>query len=345
MTTSEKLLRLLLRNGAASRAELAKLLHLSRPAVSGAVEPLLRNGILREGECGESSGGKPPILLEFNTAALPDVIGLDIGHESILRGVLCNAAGEKLAALEVTHKNTFESILDGAARLTDALRSHADHPVCGIGCAVAGQVDYRQNEVVFCGNFPLKNQEFARKLVEKCALPVRLDNRARLAAQWEYFFGAAQRAEDFIFISAERGIGTATYHGGKLFTGRAGVAGEIRDLLVPVDNTLLPIEEAMNEKFLAQRPDGRGDLLKISAYVITFLSNLLDPAQIVLGGRFREFGDKFAAELNAMIRLAPERDLPLTLSKSGRIGAALGAALDLILANFSTIKIKEGIQK
>ncbi len=336
MNTPEKLLRMILRHGAVSRADLSKLLHISRPAVSGAVEPLIGRGILREGECGESNGGKPPILLEFNTEQLPYVIGLDIGHETLVRGVLCNGAGEKIASSEAGHDNTFDSILDSAAYLVQSLAARSGNHVCGIGCAIAGQVDYLKNEVVLCPNFPLKERNFAVRLAEKCRLPVLLDNRARLAAQWEYFAGAAKQAEDFIFISAERGIGTATYHGGRIFTGRSGVAGEIRSLLVPVSGEgLLPVEQAMSESFLSSRPDAQQDLLEISAYMITLLSNLLDPALIVLGGRFRDYGEDFVSALSGGIQLDPERHLHISLSKSGRIGAALGAALNIILTGFA----------
>ncbi len=336
MNTSEKLLRTLLRVGAASRADLAKMLHLSRPAVSSTVELLLGNGMLCEGECGESNGRKPPILLEFNTEHLPHVIGIDIGHESLLRGVLCNGAGEKIAVSEAAHDNTFDSILDSSAGLVQSLAARSANPVCGVGCAVAGQVDYSKNEVVSCSNFPLKERSLASCIAEQCHLPVLLDNRARLAAQWEYFYGAARQAEDFIFISAERGIGTATYHGGKIFTGRSGHAGEIRDLLVPVAGEgMMPVEQAMSEKFLAQRRDPIHDLLKTSSYIITLLSELLDPALIVLGGRFRDYGEEFFSTLSGCIHLDPERPLHISPSQSGRIGAALGAALNIVLTDFA----------
>ena len=45
-SSSEKLLLLLLRQGSCSRADLAKSMHLSRPAVSSLVDGLIRQGIL-----------------------------------------------------------------------------------------------------------------------------------------------------------------------------------------------------------------------------------------------------------------------------------------------------------
>ncbi len=333
-TSSDKLLRLLLRRGTLSRAELARAMRLSRPAVSVLVENLLRQGILTERGCGASNGGKPPIILELVKSRF-GAIGIDIGNETLLRGVLCNAAGEPVSALEFPHDNTFESIAAETGRLARELSERSTAPIAGIGVAVAGQVDYEANEVVYCKNFPLKGENLAPRLEAALGVPVRLDNRARAAARREYYFGAAQNAEDFIFISAERGIGTAIYLGGRLFTGRAGVAGEIRDLLIPApDGTaMLPVEEAMSEKFLAGLPPepARSYLLASAAYVITLLSNLLDPALIVLGGRFRDLGNGFAGELAGRIGLEPRHRLEITLSQSGRDGAALGAALDVVL--------------
>ena len=139
-SSSEKLLLLLLRQGSCSRADLAKSMYLSRPAVSSLVDGLIRQGILRESGCGVSSGGKPPILLTLEPDRFAS-IGIDIGHESLLRGVLCNAAGTPVVTREITHDNRFETILEQAARLVGELKDAAAAPVCGVGAAIAGQID------------------------------------------------------------------------------------------------------------------------------------------------------------------------------------------------------------
>ncbi len=364
ISSSEKLLRLLLRQGSCSRADLAKHLHLSRPAVSSLVDGLIRQGILRESGCGVSSGGKPPILLTFEPNRFVS-IGIDVGHASLLRGVLCDATGKQLEVRETGHANTFESILDGAVRLVEELRASAgNRPIAGIGGAIAGQVDPVGNEIIYCANFPLRGGAFATELAARTGFPVRLENRARSAALWEYHFGAASRTEDFIFISAERGIGTAIYQGGRLLQGRSGAAGEIRTLSIPSpDGTqLLPIEQALSEKFLLGYAEGAFDAAAFAAawkqgdpaarkavdyladgtvYVITLLTMLLDPAQIVLGGRYRDLGPGFAEELSARLSIEPPRALAVTLSESGRIGASLGAALKIIIENIN-VQQQEG---
>ena len=355
ISSAVKLLLLLLRQGSCSRADLAKAMRLSRPAVSALVDGLIRQGMLRESGCGVSNGGKPPILLTLEPGRIAG-IGIDIGHETLLRGTLCDAAGNLVLSKELPHDNTFAGILSGTEELVRELKANAAAPVAGIGVAIAGQIDHTSNEVVYCVNFPLRGSDFARRLSQRVALPVSLENRARTAAQWDYYFGAARGTEDFLFISAERGIGTAIYQNGRLLQGRSGTAGEIRTLRVPSPDggSLLPIEQAMSEKFLHELAGGGFDssglidawnagdagaknaisyLLDSSAYVITLLAMLLDPSEIVLGGRFRDLGPGFAAELKDKLRVEPPRSLEIRLSGSGRIGAALGAALKVIIEN------------
>ena len=366
VSSAVKLLLMLLRQGSCSRADLAKAMRLSRPAVSTLVDGLIRQNMLRESGCGISSGGKPPILLTLEPQRI-SAIGIDIGHESVLRGVLCDAAGKLSAAREIQHDNSFDGILSRTAELAEELVNLAPAPVAGIGVAIAGQIDRTANEVVYCANFPLTGRNFAQRLSLEVSMPVILDNRARTAAQWEYYFGAARKTEDFIFISAERGIGTAIYQNGKLLQGRSGTAGEIRTLCVPSPDrtSLLPIEQAMSEKFLLELAGGNFNaielidawnsgnpdagkaiayLLDCAGYVITLLTMLLDPSEIVLGGRFRDLGIPFAAELEKQLRIEPRRALTIRLSASGRIGAALGAALNVTIRNISrTLLHKENL--
>ena len=336
MTSTDKLLQTLLRTGPLSRAALAKCLHLSRPAVSLQVERLVEEGVIIESGCGNSTGGKPPIILTLNPQNFC-AIGLDIGHESKLRGVLCNSAGEMICQKEIQHNNMFNSILDGCKELIRSLREETRLPLCGIGIAVAGQVDHRLNEVVYCANFPVRGKNLTGLLGSSFTSPIYLENRARAAAKWEYYLGAARKVEDFLFLSAERGFGTAWYNNGKLFIGRAGVAGEIHDLQVPSPdgNSMLPIETALNEEFLQSQKNGREYLYQTVRYTVQFLVNFLDPELIVLGGRLRDLGEDFMTEVSAEMALDPPRVLTFKLSQSGRIGAALGAALGIIIQNLT----------
>ena len=65
-------------NGSLSRAEIAKLTGLTPASVTNITKFLIEDKFLIESKVGESSGGRPPIILELNADARY-VIGVGIG--------------------------------------------------------------------------------------------------------------------------------------------------------------------------------------------------------------------------------------------------------------------------
>ena len=68
--------------GPLSRAEIAKVTHLTPPTVTNIVSELLREGWVVECELGESTGGRKPILLNINHKAF-NVVGVYAGVKPI----------------------------------------------------------------------------------------------------------------------------------------------------------------------------------------------------------------------------------------------------------------------
>ena len=95
----QRLLDAIRRHGPISRADLAKRTALSPPTVSGLVEELVTAvGLLREVGIGASSGGRPPVLLEFN-AEYGYLVGVDLGSR-MLRVALTDLQGTVIARRE-----------------------------------------------------------------------------------------------------------------------------------------------------------------------------------------------------------------------------------------------------
>src|SRR2546423_8659745 len=67
-STSGDVLRLIREEGVDTRAELARITGLSRPAVALRVTDLISRGLVVERADGASTGGRPPQRLEFNAA-------------------------------------------------------------------------------------------------------------------------------------------------------------------------------------------------------------------------------------------------------------------------------------
>src|SRR5687767_3051697 len=83
--------------GPVSRASIARSTTLAKPTVSAIVDELIAEGLVREIGPGSTatSGGRPPILLEFN-ARSQLVVGVHIGARRTTIAV-GDAAGEEIA--------------------------------------------------------------------------------------------------------------------------------------------------------------------------------------------------------------------------------------------------------
>ena len=91
-------LRSLYDHGPISRADVARMTHLTRTTVGDVVAGLLSDGLVREVGRGPSTGGKAPILLELVENAR-HVVGLDLGA-SLFRGALVDLRGTVVRTAE-----------------------------------------------------------------------------------------------------------------------------------------------------------------------------------------------------------------------------------------------------
>jgi hypothetical protein len=140
-------LRLVKDAGQLSRADIAKRLGFTRPTVSVIVAELCEMGLLRATGKGKSCGGKRPIMLELdgeNCCA----VGIDLGDDLQIRGVLCDLHGKVLREEGLEYENNFASILAVLTRLTLNLTLGIHRKtIKGIGIAVSGTVDTATNEI------------------------------------------------------------------------------------------------------------------------------------------------------------------------------------------------------
>ncbi|MGB8224332.1 MAG: winged helix-turn-helix domain-containing protein, partial [Polyangiales bacterium] len=79
---SRLLLNLLWKEREISRAELARRTSLSRSTVSAIISDLLSTGLVKEARAGASSGGRRPIMLEFEDQS-SFIVGIELGATHI----------------------------------------------------------------------------------------------------------------------------------------------------------------------------------------------------------------------------------------------------------------------
>ncbi|MFE2725266.1 ROK family protein [Kitasatospora sp. NPDC059327] len=196
-------------------------------------------------------------------------------------------------------------------------------------------------------------------------LPVGADNEANLGGLAELWLGGAP--EHFLHVSAEAGVGSAIVVGGRLMRGAHGYAGELGHVPVRPDGPLCAcgaygcLEQYAGETavmraaglegvrgdwvaLLAERAEagdedvrealgGAGSALGVASAGAV---NLLDPAEVVLGGGYARLAPwllpGMRAELAARVTVRPWSDERLTVSRLGRRGPLLGAAVGVVRA-------------
>lgn len=214
-----------------SRADLAKRTSLSAPTVSGLIDELVNDcGLLREIGIGASSGGRPPVLLEFN-ADVGTVIGVDIGSKNT-RFALADLQGRVLARHEERTRTdsceaTIEQVCCGIQEIAHA-EGRDPAKLFAVGIGAPGMTDVATGRVVTAANLVGWVDVPLRAVVEeRLACPVRVDNDANMAAQGERWVGVAQSADHFVFLALGAGVGAGIMIDGRLHRGYHSYAGEV----------------------------------------------------------------------------------------------------------------------
>src|SRR5919198_1141371 len=145
---SRLVLRTIYDQGPISRAEIARATSLTRTSVSDLVAELLEQSLVEESVRGESTGGKPPILVRFvDDARL--IVAVDVA-ETELRGALHD--------------------------LLDDLIESADRKVLGIGIATPGLVDPAGDTVRRSVHLDWRDLPLGPRLRDRYGLPTHVVN-------------------------------------------------------------------------------------------------------------------------------------------------------------------------
>jgi glucokinase len=227
----QRLLDAIRRHGPISRADLAKRTALSPPTVSGLVEELVTDvGLLREVGIGASSGGRPPVLLEFN-AEYGYLVGVDLGSR-MLRVALTDLQGTVIARREErTNAESCQATVEQICSLIRATIHDAGRDLSklfAIGIGAPGMTDVNSGRVISATNLVGWTDVPLRDLIQaRMAAPVRVDNDANMAALGERWMGVARAASHFVFLALGAGVGAGVMIDGRLHRGHHWYAGEI----------------------------------------------------------------------------------------------------------------------
>jgi predicted NBD/HSP70 family sugar kinase len=225
-------LRTIFAHDSVSRAEIARITHLTRTTVSDIVAGLLVEGLVREIGLGASIGGKSPILLSVE-ADSRFLIGLNLAQNKFI-GAIVNLRGEIKEKVEAdVHDDNGEKALQLVYQILDELIRKKLKPIVGIGVGAPGLINTRDGIVLNAVNLEWQDLPLGQLLQKKYDLPVSILNDSQATAIGEYVYGGDHaRDENLIVVNVKHGIGAGILINGRLFQGDGGGAGEIGHVVV-----------------------------------------------------------------------------------------------------------------
>ena len=362
--------------GPISRAEIAHETALQRSTVSLIVEELRVDGLIEE-VSGESTGGRPPILLSLRTADAV-AIGVDLGTKRTIvaaSDLVGRVLEQETFETDPDSKKTTREIVDRARKLIKSNNGTIE----GIGLSLPGLVDPEGREL-FIPTFKWRDLPLAKDISSATGLPVTMDNDANAAAQAELWFGRPEIREvrDFILVLVEDGVGTGIVFDGQVYRGENGAAGEFGHMTIgqgaPVvcasgsrecweafasersalaryknlvgnsNGTSISFGDLID---LALRNDGpaRAALKETANYLGIGIANLirgLAPEAVIVGGPIVRAWPVISADIRNSVENTICRGLPSTRIIASTLGSepTLMGALSLVLASkFASVSV------
>jgi glucokinase len=237
-TNAHGILKLLRECGSCSRADLVRSSGLSAPTVTNVVKDLLSADLVEPLGEGQSSGGRPPDMIRFK-AERGCLLAIEITARSI-SFLLTDLNGSELDRQEASlgrRRTTPEAICGMIGEeLKDLLRKHKKtrDRLLAVVVGVPAITNVDEGSVLSISNLEGWRSVPLRAMLSKIAgCIVILENDTNLAAQGEYYCGAAQSARDFVFINIGANVGAGVFLGGKIHHGSQWSAGEIAYLRLP----------------------------------------------------------------------------------------------------------------
>ncbi len=215
--------------GPINKAEIARLVGLSIPTVMRLTDELIEKNLIRETGRGESTGGKPPLMLEFT----PDshyIIGVDIGTTHI-KTIVMNMVAEIICRVETPTmvadppEQVIDRILDTIARAMEKVEIPLSRYL-GIGLGMPGLLDATCGKVLFSPDFKWENVDLTGPVKNRFGLPVYMSNVTRAMAVGEKWFGLAKDVENFMCVNLGYGIGAAIFINNCIYSGSSDSSGE-----------------------------------------------------------------------------------------------------------------------
>jgi N-acetylglucosamine repressor len=227
-------------HGPIGRADIARRTGLSPATVTSISAKLISQNLVLEKSAGDSSGGRPPILLVINPRG-GYVIGIKLTETHAVCALTdLEASVVAKSSRTLSGHDPAQVVEDLAQMVLSFIREQriAKKQLLGIGIGLAGIVDaengvLRQSPIYGWDNVPLRDM-----LQSKLHIPVYIENDVNTLTLTEKWFGHGQGMDHFLIVTVGRGVGLGIVANGQFYRGQNGGAGEFGHVAIDANGPL-----------------------------------------------------------------------------------------------------------
>lgn len=214
-----------------ARSQIADMTGLDRKSLTNFISEFLQEGIVNEAGKQEQSMGRPFTMLRFAEGLA--VGGIYIAPD-MTAGVLLGLDGKKIASIrrDFPLYSSKEQIVSCVKDVYMELKATGMN-IQGVGLCVPGVIEYGSGLIRASVNLPaLIGRELEKDFAPLVEEKLYIEDASRSKALAEKWFGAGQKADDFVCIDLDVGVGMGIINGRTLYKGAADYAGEIGHIVI-----------------------------------------------------------------------------------------------------------------
>jgi predicted NBD/HSP70 family sugar kinase len=331
--------------GPISRADLARSTGLGRATVSDIAAALIAEGLVVESGMGESTGGKPPTLIELD----PDgrfAVAVDLSRHPF-EAALLNLRGRIVA--RVTGRALYprsRDALEELHRVVAELMGVATAPPLGIGIGVPGTVD-RAGNVVASEQLGWEDAPLRDEMEDVYGLPTYVAGDAEAAAVAELGRTGSDPAGRMVYVKVDDriAIGTITAdrlnrtpaHGGDIThlkmagwddecdCGRIGCLGSRVSMIRILGPDYLGMSTEARQRLAVETTPRIGEAAEALGNALAPVVAALDADLVIVGGQMGDWpavSERVGVGIEDRVGWRPE----IVPARLGASGVVLGAA-------------------
>ena len=222
----------IIERGMISRAELSKVIKLTKATISTQVADLLKEELIVETHQEYNKVGRKPIMLSINRKA-GYALGIDLDYRYITFTITDLMGTPIHSDMVEIHNCNYDEILEILIKQINYYKDTCPKSRFGIVGVVIG-IHGTVSKEEFINNVPQhkwKNKDLKGDIEKEITLNIHIENNANLCSFAETVFKHHQ-SDNLLSISMYSGIGIGLFYKGELLKGYHGYAGEIGHMII-----------------------------------------------------------------------------------------------------------------